>query len=167
MKKLFTILLLCAMLCTLAACGNGAEPAAAATESSEASVPAPTKATSETSALTDDGKLVADIKTQLVGDWAFSGVDGVKLSFRDNGTGSYLGLDGAERSFLYLLSVSHEAYNNGEEYVNYLMSVKYDNGASEDIVIDIRDNDGAELVLYGIDGGGYSGLIDFDVWTKE
>ncbi len=162
MKRLFVLLLAATLLLCLAACGNADETPAEPTEA-----PALTEAASDAPAATDAAALIGEIKSNLIGSWSNFAFDGVKLTFRDNGTGSYLGLSGAERSFLYLLSVSHEAYNNGEEYVNYLMSVKYDNGASEDIVIDIRDNDGAELVLYGIDGGGYSGLIDFDVWTKE
>lgn len=168
MKKLFAVLLAAALLFTLAACSNaGAEPTDApeTTELPSEVTQAPEESEAP-AALTDDGKLVADTKTQLIGEWGSAGFDGVKLTFRDNGTGSYLGLDGAERSFLYLLSVAHEAYNNGEEYVNYQMSLKYDNGASEDVVIDIRDNNGAELVLHNTDGGGYTGLIDFDVWTK-
>lgn len=169
MKKLFAVLLAAALLFALAACSNaGAEPADTPdTAEPSAQVTLPQTETEAPAALTDDGKLVVDLKTQLIGDWGYSGYDGVRLTFRDNGTGSYLGLDGAERSFLYLLSVAHEAYNNGEEYVNYQMSLKYDNGASEDVIIDLRENDGTELVLHNSEGGGYSGLIDFDVWGKE
>ena len=90
----------------------------------------------------------------------------MKLTFREDGTGSYLRLDGSERSFLYRISTSRETYNNGEEYVNDVMTVAYNNGASEEIVIDFRESDGTELVLHGSDGGGYSGVIEFDVWTK-
>ena len=170
MKKLFAVLLAAALLFTFAACG--AESAdvpdtSAATEQ----IPAPTKAAEETSAASGDFALIGEIKTQLVGDWKYSAYDGVKLTFRDNGTGSYLGLDGAERSFLYFVTVSHETYANGAEYINNVLKVAYNNGTSEEIAVDFPEEGGTKLILHSLEEngytGGYSGVIDFDEWTKE
>lgn len=168
MKRRFAVLLAAALLFCLAACGA---ETADAPDASAATVEAATDAAAGTAALSDHFVQVGAIKAQLSGAWSYAGYDGVKLTFRDNGTGSYLGLDGAERSFLYLVNVSNETYANGAEYVNNVLIVKYDNGRSEQIAVDFPEEDGTKLVLHSVEEngntGGYSGLIDFDEWTKE
>ena len=174
MRKLYAVLLVCTLLFCLAACGStGGDPAdttaEAETPADASSVPAPTKAASDDA--TSDIALIGEIKTQLVGSWHFYAYDGVKLTFRDNGTGSYLGLDGSERSFLYFATIVRGTFNNGAEYTYNMLKVEYDNGVSEDIVVDFREENGTKLILHSFESdgysGGYSGVIDFDEWTKD
>ena len=174
MKKLFSLLLAAAMLLCLAACSKKDEkPADPATEASTEAAPVPTltEAATEAPASTEDLARINGIKTDLIGSWHFYGYDGVKLTFRDNGTGSYLGLDGTERSFLYLVIVTRGTFANGAEYVYDMLKVEYKNGVSENIVVDFREENGTKLILHSFEedgySGGYSGVIDFDEWTKD
>lgn len=170
MKKLFALLLAAALLLCLAACAKTESPADGTTTEA-APVSEPTEAAADTPAPTGDAAHINEIKTQLIGSWHFYGYDGVKLTFRDNGTGSYLGLDGTERSFLYLVTVMRGKFSNGTEYDYDMLKVEYDNGASENIVIDFREENGTKLILHSFEedgySGGYSGVIEFDDWTKD
>lgn len=171
MKKLFALLLAAALLFCLAACAKTGDPADGTTTEA-APVSELTEAATEAPAPTGDAAHINEIKTQLIGSWHFYAYDGVKLTFRDNGTGSYLGLDGSERSFLYLVTVTRgEIQDISAAYEYDMLKVEFDNGASENIVIDFREENGTKLILHSFEedgySGGYSGVIEFDDWTKD
>lgn len=168
MKRLFAILIAAALVLSLAACsGSGSsgksDPTAAETTLTAELTEAATEEPAQTEA--DDAALIEETQKQLVGNWSYTGMEDIlRLTFNEDGTGSYTGLDGASFTFTYTITPVHKEYGNGKPYIDKTMTVNYDNGETEDIVIDFLDGN---LTFHTTDGGGYSGkMTDYGAWIR-
>ena len=174
MKKALAFIFAAAMMASFAGCGDSGSGKTSETEAEKTTAEI-VQTTEAAEAVTEepettqasDEEMIAENKSKLVGDWVAKDLDVETLSFSEDGTGKYKNFDGEEISFAYELSVAHKAYGNGEEYVDNLMKVDYSSGESEDIMIDFREEGNTELVFHSSESGGYSGVMNFDVWTKK
>ena len=194
MKKLFAILLAAALILSLAACGKSApksgddsgestaaEPVTTA-EKTEPSTEAPTEPETEpatepapeTEAVTEapeteasDDALIEEARTQLMGEWTVSGVDMERLTFREDGTGTYTGIFDKDCTFTYVVSILHTEDNWVSDGTINLLHVTYDTGDAEDITFDFRGDAGEKMVFHSGDySSGYSGFLNFDEWVR-
>lgn len=194
MKKLFAILLAAALILSLAACGKSdsegkgdsgesttAEPVRTE-EKTEPATDAPTETETEpvtepepeTEAVTEapeteasDDALIEEALTQLMGEWTVSGVDMERLTFREDGTGTYTGIFDKDCTFTYAVSILHTEDNWVSDGTINLLHVAYDTGESEDITFDVRGDAGEKMVLHNGDyTSGYSGFLNFDEFVR-
>ena len=124
MIKFFAILLTAALILSLAACGDSAsesgndsgESTAAESvltaEKTEPATEAKTEPAPETAAVTEppeteasDDALIEAAMTQLMGEWTVSSVDIERLTFREDGTGTYTGIFDKDCTFTYVVSI--------------------------------------------------------------
>ena len=171
MKKVLVLWIAVMLILSLAACDNTASDSKSEGDSSPTAVA--TQAAEETEAETeepeptepDDSALIEETTAKLIGDWSYTGLeDYLRLTFNDDGTGSYQGLDGTSFTFTYVVTIVHKEYNNGAPYIDKTMVVDYSTGESEEIVIDFLNE---ELTFHNTDGGGYSGVItDYGAWKR-
>ena len=168
MKKVLAILIAVMLILSLAACGNSGtdtksesteSPSVEATQAEEETEPV-TEAPASTEA--NDDALIEETTAKLVGDWTYAGMeDFVRLTFNEDGTGSYNGLDVTDLTFTYVMSMEHKEYGNGEAYIDKTLTVTYNTGEAEEIVIDFLQEAQEQLTFHTTDGGGYSGIITY------
>lgn len=122
----------------------------------------------ETITFNDDETLTKETMAKLVGDWTYTGMeDYVKLTFNEDGTGSYDGIDVTGLSFTYELTMEHKEYGNGEPYIDQTLKVNYSTGESEEIVIGFLEEGQEKLTFHTTEGGGYNGVItDYGAWIR-
>lgn len=179
MKRVLALWIAAMLMIALTACGNsdekskseGSSSAAEVTQSAAATeavteAPAATEATAETVA--DDETLIAESKAKLIGSWSYTGMeDFVRLTFNDDGTGSYKGLDTDEFTFTYTVTMAHKEYNNGAPYIDKMLNVDCGTGDKEEIVFDFREEAKEELTFHNPDGSGYNGVLSYyGGWTR-
>ena len=171
MKRIFAVLLATVLLLSLAACGGRnspsdseeSVPAAEAPQISEEPEAAPAEETPEPP---DDNALAEAERAKLIGEWTMDGINEISLVFNEDGTGAYHFLTEKTVTFTYFVYVSHREYNNGAPYDDYLLKMTYDNGEVEDIIFFFNDETG-HLAFHNIEHGGYSGVIDYNEWTRK
>lgn len=177
MKKLFVFLIAAALVFSLAACagsgtdakadgGSGVttEAATQAEEATEADIAEPEEP-EETEA--DYDAMIEAGREQLIGSWTYDGVDDERLTFSEDGTGSYKGIFDKDCTFTYTVSLFRDSYANGREYAVLLLSVAYSTGESEDITFEFRDEPAEKMVFHNSDyTSGYSGVINFDEYVR-
>ena len=164
MKKIFALLIVTVLVLSLAACGNSSKDVTAAADAQVTQAIEETAA--ETEAPTENPKMAVIGKDQLVGSWTYPGMeDFEKLTFNDDGTGTYVSLDGKDLTFIYAINPTTETYGNGEEYVDNHMIVEYDTGETEDIIIFFNEDD--HLCFHNSENGGYNGVFSFPEWARE
>ena len=173
MKKLIALLITAALTLSFAACGGPGKnaPSEPNAEDTAAEAPQGDEGTEEAAEAPadepqDDAALAEAEKAKLIGEWNMSGVDDILLTFNEDGTGAYKFLTEKNITFTYLVSVSHKEYGNGEPYDDYLLNLSYDTGDVEDIIFFFNDETG-NLVFHNSDNGGYSGVIDYNEWTRK
>lgn len=163
MKKIIVMLIAVVLMLSLAACGNSSKGNTASSDAQ--STQAVEETAAETEAPTENPKMVTITNEELTGSWTYSGLEDVeKLTFNNNGTGTYVSLDGKDLSFTYAINPTTETYGNGEEYVDNHMIVEYDTGESEDIIIFFSEDQ--HLCFHNSENGGYSGVMNFAEWTR-
>lgn len=178
MKRLFVLLIAAALLLSLVACSSsdsnkktdaGSQASTTeATQTAEATEAVTEEATQAPEATeVDDDALVEETKAKMVGSWSYTGMeDYVRLTFNEDGTGSYKGPD-EEFTFTYSIAAVHKTFNNGEPYIDKTMTVNYSTGESEEIVIDFLQEGTEQLTFHTTEGGGYSGIITYyGGWIK-
>lgn len=167
------------LILSLAACGEGGSDKKSESNSSSAAEMAQATEQSEqgdsvvgtwinddesgeTITFNDDETLTKETMAKLVGDWTYTGMeDYVKLTFNEDGTGSYEGIDVTGLTFTYELTMEHKEFNNGEPYIDKTLKVNYSTGESEEIVIRFLE-DGQETMTFSTtEGGGYTGVITY------
>ncbi len=178
MKRALTFFAATILILSFAACGNAEtnKPTESSNDKSEvttqkyeetkATTVAPTEIAATTEA--DDSSLIEAAQKQLTGSWSYPGVDEERLTFTQDGTGTYTGMGGKNYSFTYNVSIRRDTYNNGEEFMNNLMSITYNTGETEDITFEFREDPDEKMIFHNSDySSGYSGIITFDEWTKD
>ena len=110
----------------------------------------------------DDETLTKETMAKLVGDWTYTGMeDYVKLTFNEDGTGSYEGIDVTGLTFTYELTMEHKEFNNGEPYVDKTLKMNYSTGESEEIVIRFLEEGQETMTFSTTEGGGYTGIVTY------
>ena len=157
MKKVLSFLIAAVLLFSLAACGS---------DSDDQSKVSKTDVSSEMTQEEIDNQKIAEIKKQLVGDWIGVYFQMELLTFKDDGTGTYEGIFDKNFTFTYDVYLEHKEFANGDEYINNILTIAYNNGKSEEIVIDLRDENTQKLVLRDRETG-YHGVINEDTWKRK
>ena len=174
MKRLFAILIVTALLLSLAACGgSGTNSRPEPDMSGGAAAPVPqadegpgAASAEETPEPPDDDALAEAEKAKLIGEWTMEGVNEIALTFREDGTGAYRFLSEKTVAFTYLVTVSHREFANGAPYDVFLLKMSYDTGETEDILFFFNDETG-HLAFHNSENGGYNGVIDYAEWTRK
>ncbi|MBR2676139.1 MAG: hypothetical protein IKE28_04435 [Solobacterium sp.] len=182
MKKTVELITIGLLSFALAACGGSANSSTEATvtedkpeETAETVADATQEGEGETGqeAEKTDEELIAETREQLVGEWYCPSIDLEHLIFNEDGTGHYTGLD-KDNDFTYTTGIDRLDTPNNGRYIEDLMTITYDNGAVEDVIFLIGDEEisgypgETKLMFQTTDHGGYSGVMNnFDVWVKK
>ena len=170
MKKILALLIVLKLIVSLAACGNSGKGDVKETSAAEATQKVEeTAAEIETEAPAteqpDDDTVIAEQMAKLIGSWTYPGMDDYeRLTFNDDGTGTYKGINDKDLSFNYTVSVDHKEYGNGEKYINTMLKMDYSTGETEDIIFWF--NSDTEMAFHNSEDGGYSGVLNFAEYTR-
>ena len=168
MKKLFALLIVAAMVLSLAACGGSEKPGPAEPDTKDAAAEAPQSgeatdaATDEpTDAAPDDTARAAAGKEKIAGEWTMNGVNDISLVFNEDGTGAYNFLTEKNVTFTYLVYISPELSED-----ECMIKLTCDTGEVEDFRF-FFNRDTGHLCFHSGEGGGYHGVLEYDEWTRK
>ena len=164
MKKLLALLIVTALVLSLAACGDAGknDPSEPDTKETFTDAPQSDEVTDEpTTEQPDDTGRAEEGRSKILGTWTMNGVEEISLTFNEDGTGEYKYLDIKTVTFTYSVYIT-EALKSDE----CMIKVTYDTGDVEEFRFFFHYETG-HLCFHNSEGGGYHGVIDYEDWTKK
>ena len=158
MRRLLTVLTIMLMVLSLSGCGNKKEEEAPV-EDVVTDEPAEEKVSDE--------DLAASLSADLVGTWNYSTIEQEKLVFNGDGTGTYNSINNDDLTFNYKVTIEHRAFANGDPYDCYILNMDFSNSEKEQNIFWFQNDEHSVFAMHNYENGGYSGVLQFNEYTKR